>query len=83
MKKVRFYNCFCNEILVSTFLFYLLRLHVVKVEKNHYEHEKKSQKCHKYQSFFFLHSVSLYQFVSNLVSKHNTIEGESRPSTLS
>lgn len=41
--KVKLYNCFCNEILVSTSLLYLLWFHVLKVEKNHYECEKESQ----------------------------------------
>lgn len=80
MKKVKFYNCFCNEILVSTFLFYPLRLHVVKVEKKSLWTWKKSQKVTNI-SFFFLHSVSLQQFISNFVPKHQIVEGESRPST--
>lgn len=70
-KKVKLYNCICNYIPVSTSLLYPLQLYVVMVEKNHYEHEKRHNKSQISVSPFFLHSVSVQQFVSNLVPKRN------------
>lgn len=52
IKIVNLYNCFCNKILVSTFLPYLPRVHEVKVEKI-IMNMKKSHKMSHISEFLF------------------------------